>query len=127
MLVTGVHGEATDDDLVDKYAEFGPIKNLHLPLDRRSGFVKGYALIEYAAFREAKNAIDATSGSELLGARIAANFAFVKGLPSHLLTSLKVLLTRSKRSQRQRTPQDKSHTTQVLLHSHRPILSLCCH
>ncbi|KAE8711326.1 RNA-binding protein 8A [Hibiscus syriacus] len=79
ILVIGVHEEAQEDDLHNAFGEFGEVKNLHLNLDRRAGFVKGYALIEYEKFEEAKNAISAMDGAELLTQIINVDWTFSNG------------------------------------------------
>ncbi|CAG8534212.1 19248_t:CDS:2 [Rhizophagus irregularis] len=66
VLVVGLHEETTEDEITDKFADYGEIKNLHLNLDRRTGFVK------------AKNAIDEVNGTKLLGSVLHCDFAFIR-------------------------------------------------
>ncbi|WFC99348.1 proteasome regulatory particle subunit [Malassezia yamatoensis] len=79
IVVTNVHEEATEDDVLDLFLEYGKVKDLHLNLDRRTGYVKGYALLQYETQAEAKQAIDACrSGLQLLEQGLEADFAFVQ-------------------------------------------------
>lgn len=79
VFVTGVNEEAQEEDLKDKFAEYGPLKNIELPLDRRTGFVKGYALIEYEKKEQAQKAIDSLNGDDFRGQPLGVAWAFLTG------------------------------------------------
>eukprot|EP00002_Diphylleia_rotans_P031162 TRINITY_DN6462_c0_g1_i3.p1 TRINITY_DN6462_c0_g1~~TRINITY_DN6462_c0_g1_i3.p1 ORF type:complete len:158 (+),score=38.48 TRINITY_DN6462_c0_g1_i3:71-544(+) len=79
IFITNVHEESTEEDLTDAFSEYGQVKNIHLNLDRRTGFVKGYCFIEYENQREAKAAIDAMDGATFKEKTIQVSWAFREG------------------------------------------------
>ena len=78
VFVTGCHEESQDDDLAELFSEYGKVKSVHLNLDRRTGLVKGYALIEYDKQVEAQDAINSLHGTKFLGKPIGVHWAFCK-------------------------------------------------
>lgn len=79
IFVSGVQEEAQEEDLVDIFGEFGELKNVHLNLDRRTGYVKGYAIIEYGERAEAEAAISNLNGRAMLEQTLHVDWAFSAG------------------------------------------------
>ena len=66
LIITNLNEEIQEDDLFDAFSKFGEIKSLHLNLDRKTGYAKGYALVEFGSFDEASQVIREMSGQVIL-------------------------------------------------------------
>ena len=79
IFISNVNQEATEEDVVDRFGEYGEVKNIQMNLDRKTGFVKGYALVEYETKAQAKAAIDDSDGQEIFGQIVSVDWAFWNG------------------------------------------------
>lgn len=106
--MTGIDEEATEEEVIEKFADYGKVENCHLNLDRRTGYVKGYALLEFSNLEDAKEAIAACKdGLTLMDKELKAGFAFVQP-PSHLQTGIRGAASRGKATRnRSRSPDRK--------------------
>lgn len=83
IFVSGIHEEAQEDQIFDLFADYGTIKNLHANLDRKTGYLKGYALLEFEHLSEAKEVVKNLNGYSFLGKEISVDFAFQKAPKSN--------------------------------------------
>jgi len=78
LFVTGLNEEVREEDVSERFGEFGSVKSVQLPRDRRTGYCKGYSLVEYNSFTAAQDAINALHGVPFMGSTIRVNWAYVK-------------------------------------------------
>ena len=57
--------------------EFGTVINIQIGIEKRSGYVAGYAVIEYATRDEAQAAIEGQDGQAVLGQVVQVDWAFI--------------------------------------------------
>ncbi len=75
IYVGNLSYDATEEDLKKMFEEFGEIEAVKIISDRYSGRSKGFGFVTMSNEEEAKAAIDALNGKEMLGREIKVNEA----------------------------------------------------
>ena len=83
IVLTNINEEATEDDILDLVSEYGKVIHVHLNTDRRTGYTKGYCLIEYSTLNESVLAISKLDHKKYMDAELECDFAFSR--PNSLL------------------------------------------
>ncbi len=58
---------ATEDEVRDKFGEFGPVESVHLVTDRDTGRPRGFGFVEMETDADAAEAIEALNGQDMDG------------------------------------------------------------
>jgi RNA recognition motif-containing protein len=67
--------QVTTEDITDVFAEYGTVKKVHLPTDRETGRVRGFAFVEMSTEAEEASAISALDGAEWMERELKVNKA----------------------------------------------------
>jgi RNA recognition motif-containing protein len=67
--------QVTTEDITDVFAEYGTVKKVHLPTDRETGRVRGFAFVEMGSEAEEDKAIGALDGAEWMERELKVNKA----------------------------------------------------
>jgi RNA-binding protein 8A len=96
VVATNLHEEMSEEDVTDFFSEFGVVQNVHLNLDRRTGFVKGYAFIEYRTRDEADRAVNEATGQTFFERIVQVDYVFVESTKRVTSTRAKTGRSRSR-------------------------------
>jgi RNA recognition motif-containing protein len=75
IYVGNLSYEINQEDLSDVFAEYGTVKRVHIPTDRETGRVRGFAFVEMEAEADEDKAIQALDGAEWMDRNLKVNKA----------------------------------------------------
>lgn len=65
----------TQEDITQVFAEYGTVKRVHVPTDRETGKMRGFAFVEMGTEAEEASAISDLDGAEWMGRQLRVNQA----------------------------------------------------
>ena len=75
IYVGNLSYDVSPEDLNAVFAEYGSVQRVHLPTDRETGRVRGFAFVEMSSEEEEGAAIEALDGAEWMGRDMKVNKA----------------------------------------------------
>ncbi len=73
IFVGNLSYEVTEADLTSVFAEYGSVRRVHLPTDRETGRMRGFAFVEMETLPQEEAAITALDGAEWMGRALKVN------------------------------------------------------
>jgi RNA recognition motif-containing protein len=75
IYVGNLSYDINQNDLSEVFAEYGTVKRVHIPTDRETGRVRGFAFVEMEAELDEDKAIEALDGAEWMERSLKVNKA----------------------------------------------------
>lgn len=75
IYVGNLSYEINQNDLSEVFAEYGTVKRIHIPTDRETGRVRGFAFVEMETESDEDKAIEALDGAEWMERSLKVNKA----------------------------------------------------
>ncbi len=75
IYVGNLSYEVNQEDLKEVFAEYGTVKRVHVPTDRETGRVRGFAFVEMESEAEEDKAISTLDGAEWMERALKVNKA----------------------------------------------------
>ncbi|MGV2829822.1 RNA recognition motif domain-containing protein [Myxosarcina sp. GI1(2024)] len=75
IYVGNLSYEINQEDLNEVFAEYGTVKRVHLPTDRATGRLRGFAFVEMESEGDEDKAIQALDGAEWMDRNLKVNKA----------------------------------------------------
>ena len=75
IYVGNLSYEVNKEDLNEVFTEYGTVKRVHIPTDRETGRVRGFAFVEMESEADEDKAIEALDGAEWMNRSLKVNKA----------------------------------------------------